>query len=117
MILCRHVGTLMNLKSKLIIDYDSIAGWHYCASEVIASIHIVEWANELYHSNDESVSTNYFSDLSVSYRTKSYETGLQCSNLFGTREYRRHYTTSYTDVVVLNHLRPREFLAKLLFNI
>ena len=77
----------------------------------------IEWTNELYHSNDNSVSTNYFSDLSISYRTKTYEIGLQCNNLFGTREYRRHYTTSYTDVLVLNHLRPREFLAKLLFNI
>ena len=77
----------------------------------------IEWANELYHSNDESVSTNYFSDLSVSYRTKTYEIGLQCHNLFGTREYRRHYTTSYTDVIVQNQLRPREFLFRVFFNI
>ena len=77
----------------------------------------IEWMNELYHSNDESVSTNYFSDLSISYRTKTYEIGLQCSNLFGTRDYRRHYTTSYTDVIVLNQLRPREFLFKVFFNI
>lgn len=77
----------------------------------------IEWMNELYHSNDESVSTNYFSDLSISYRTKTYEIGLQCSNLFGTRDYRRHYTTSYTDVIVQNQLRPREFLFKVFFNI
>ena len=77
----------------------------------------IEWTNELYHSNDRSVSTNYFSDLSISYRTKTYEAGLSCSNLFGTRHYRRHYTTNYTDVIVVNQLRPREFLAKLLFNI
>ena len=77
----------------------------------------IEWMNELYHSNDESVSTNYFSNLSISYRTKTYEIGLQCSNLFGTRDYRRHYTTSYTDVIVLNQLRPREFLFKVFFNI
>jgi len=76
----------------------------------------IEWANELYHSNDESVSTNYFCDISVSYRTKTYEIGLQCHNLFGTREYRRHYTTDYSDVIVFNQLRPREVLAKLLFN-
>ena len=77
----------------------------------------IEWANELYHSNDESVSTNYFSDLSVSYRTKNYEIGLQCHNLFGTREYRRHYTTSYTDVIVQNQLSHREVLFKVFFNI
>jgi hypothetical protein len=77
----------------------------------------IEWANELYHSNDHSVSTNYFSDFSISYRTKTYEIGLQCCNLFGTREYRRHYTTSYTDVIVQNQLRPREFLFKVFFSI
>ena len=77
----------------------------------------IEWTNELYHSNDESVSTNFFSDLSVSYRTKTYETGITCSNLFGTRNYRRHYTTDYSDVFVLNKLRPREFLFRLFINV
>lgn len=77
----------------------------------------IEWKSELYHSNDKSVSTNYFCDLSISYRTKTYEAGLSCSNLLGTLNYRRHYTTDYTDIIVLNQLRPREFLCKILFNI
>jgi hypothetical protein len=77
----------------------------------------IEWTNELYHSNDMSVSTNCFCDLSISYRTKTYEAGLSCSNLLGTLNYRRHYTTDYTDIIVLNQLRPREFLCKILFNI
>ncbi len=77
----------------------------------------IEWANELYHSNDNSVSTNYFSDLSISYRTKTFEAGVQCSNILNTRNYHRHYTTSYTDIVVNNQLRPREFLARVFFNI
>ena len=75
----------------------------------------IEWTNELYHSNDKSVSTNYFSDLSIFYRTKNFEAGLLCSNLFGTRNYRRHYTTDYMDVVVFNQLRPREFMCKFMF--
>ena len=77
----------------------------------------IEWTNELYHSNDKSVSTNYFSDLSISYRAKTFEAGLLCSNLFGTRNYRRHYTTDYTDIIVLNQMRPRDFLCRILFNI
>ena len=77
----------------------------------------IEWTNELYHSNDKSVSTNYFSDLSISYRAKTFEAGLLCSNLFGTRNYRRHYTTDYTDIIALNQLRPREFLARIFFNV
>lgn len=77
----------------------------------------IEWTNELYHSNDHSVSTSYFSDLSISFRTKTFEAGLLCSNLFGTRNYRRHYTTDYNDIIVLNQLRPREFQCKIMFNI
>ena len=77
----------------------------------------IEWTNEFYHSNDKSVSTNYFSDLSIFYRTKNFEAGLLCSNLFGTRNYRRHYTTDYTDIIALNQLRPREFLARIFFNV
>ncbi len=77
----------------------------------------IEWTNELYHSNDKSVSTNYFSDLSISYRAKTFEAGLLCSNLFGTRNYRHHYTTDYTDIIALNQLRPREFLARIFFNV
>ena len=73
--------------------------------------------NELYHSNDKSVSTNYFSDFSISYRTKTFEAGLLCSNIFGTRKYRRHYTTDYTDIIVLNQIRPREFLARIFINV
>ena len=77
----------------------------------------IEWTNELYHSNDKSVSTNYFSDLSISYRAKTFEAGLLCSNLFGTRNYRRHYTSDYTDIIVLNQMRPRDFLCRIMFNI
>ena len=77
----------------------------------------IEWTNELYHSNDKSVSTNYFSDFSISYRTKTFEAGLLCSNLFDTCNYHRHYTTDYADIMVFNQLRPREFLMRLFYNI
>jgi hypothetical protein len=31
--------------------------------------------------------------------------------------YRRHYTTDYTDIIVLNQMRPRDFLCRIMFNI
>ena len=77
----------------------------------------IEWTNELYHSNDMSVSTNCFCDLSISWHTKAFEAGLLCSNLIGSCNYSRHYTTDHTDVVVCNRLRPREFLCKLMFDL
>ena len=44
----------------------------------------IEWTNEMYHSNDHSVSFTYFSDIQVSYRTKKWEVGIQMNNIFGT---------------------------------
>lgn len=49
----------------------------------------IEWDNEIYHSNDKSVSFNYFSDISVSYRRKTYEIGLSLNNIFGNNTYSR----------------------------
>lgn len=72
----------------------------------------IEWTNEIYHSNDHSVSFTYFSDLQVSYRTKKTEVGIQMGNIFGNRQYeRRHISTYYTSYTI-NQLRPREILLK-----
>lgn len=77
----------------------------------------IEWKNELYHSNDESVNTAVFSDLSVSYRTKKYEIGAILNNIFGTREYKRQYISDYYILYSVNQLRPREILCKVAFNL
>jgi len=66
--------------------------------------------NELYHSNDNSVSTNYFADLLVSYRRKRYELKLTCSNIFNNRKYERRLLTSETRTYSVYALRPREIL-------
>ena len=77
----------------------------------------IEWTNELYHSNDHSVSFNYFSDLQISYRTKKIEAGIRMGNIFGNRQYeRRHISTYYTSYTV-NRLRPREILFMVCFDL
>lgn len=76
----------------------------------------IEWTNEMYHSNDHSVSFTYFSDIQVSYRTKKWEVGIQMNNIFGTREYERHYISSYYTRYVISHLRPREILCKVSYD-
>ena len=70
----------------------------------------------MYHSNDHSVSFTYFSDIQVSYRTKKWEVGIQMNNIFGTREYERHYISSYYTCYVISHLRPREILCKVSYD-
>ena len=73
----------------------------------------IEWTNEMYHSNDQSVSFNYFSDVQVSYRTKTIDASIRMSNIFGTSSYERRHVSSYATTCTINRLRPREILAKI----
>ena len=75
----------------------------------------IEWVHELYHSNDESVSTNYFSDFRVSFRHKRREISVMLSNIFGTSNYCREMVTDSYRQYSVNHLRPREILANISF--
>ena len=75
----------------------------------------MEWKHELYHSSDEALPTCYFSDLSVSYRQKKYEVGLDFTNIFGVGDYRQRYVTETQRIFQVNELRPREILARVSF--
>lgn len=76
---------------------------------------LVEWGNELYHSNDNTVSSTFFSDLSVSYKTKNIEAGLAINNIFGKQTFERRYITDTRRLYTVSRLRPRELLVKLRF--
>lgn len=78
---------------------------------------VIEWGNELYHSNDKSVSTSFFSDISVSYKTRRYELGLELRNIFGKQMFERRYLTDAERVVTSCRLRPREIVAMFRFGI
>lgn len=67
----------------------------------------MEWRNEMYHSNNESVSFNLFSDLSVSYRKKTYEAGISIDNIFGNDRYCHRTIISTQRIYTINRLRPR----------
>lgn len=69
--------------------------------------------NELYNSNDNSVSNNYFADVHVSYRTKRYELKLMCNNIFNNKKYERRILMSTTRNYSTYSLRPREALLSL----
>lgn len=76
----------------------------------------IEWKNELYHSNDKTVNTSYFSDLSVSYRKKEFEMGLSCNNIFGTTRYDRRYLDNYEQIYSITRLRPRDLIVHINFD-
>lgn len=76
----------------------------------------MEWSHEVYHSNDHSVSLTYFSDLSISYRTKAYEAGVSVNNLFGSKNYERTLIAADATTCIVNSLRPREIMFKASMN-
>ncbi len=76
---------------------------------------VLQWKNEFYHSNDQSASFNFFSDMSISYRLKDSEISLCINNIMGNDTYeRRIIKPDYTTHTVYQ-LRPREFLIKYSF--
>lgn len=68
--------------------------------------------NELFHTNDKSVGTNYFLDFAISYKVKQWELSLTANNLIGTSEFERRTLGNTIESYSVTHLRPREFLAK-----
>ena len=61
---------------------------------------------------EKKATGNFYSDLTLSYREKSYEIGISCNNIFGTTEYRRRDMTELQQIYSVTHLRPREFMVK-----
>lgn len=70
--------------------------------------------NEVYHSNDESVSFNFFSDLSIAYKAKAWEIRLLCNNLWGRNDYQRKLISTTQETFTMFRLRPREGMIKFL---
>lgn len=75
----------------------------------------LQWKNEFYHSNDQSASFNFFSDLSISYKLKDCEISLCLNNLIGNDTYERRVIKSDFITHTVNRLRPREFIIKYSF--
>lgn len=77
----------------------------------------IECRNEFYHSNDKTISNNYFCDIKASYRTKTFEVGATATNIFGTTDYERHIINSYTRAYTVNTLRPCSILFFISFSL
>lgn len=78
---------------------------------------LLQWKNELYHSNDKSASFNFFSDLSVSYQFKDSEISFCLNNLMGNDTYERKVIQSDHITQTIHQLRPREFVIKYSFTL
>ena len=78
---------------------------------------MVSWLNELYHSSERDFGVNWFSDLSVSYEADRWEVSLIGNNIVGTSQYERIRVSSTVQSYTLTHLRPREALVKLCWDL
>lgn len=75
----------------------------------------LQWKNEFYHSNDQSASFNFFSDVSISYKLKDSELSFCLNNLMGNDTYKRTIINSDYITHTVHQLRPREFIIKYSF--
>ena len=86
---------------------------HYLNLHVFpANRWMISIKNELFHTNDKSVGTNYFLDFAISYKVKQWELSLTANNLIGTSEFERRTLGNTIESYSVTRLRPREFLAK-----
>ena len=71
--------------------------------------------NELFDSSERSIDVNYFCDLSLSYKSKSWEIAFDGNNIFGTSEFERRILGNTIETYSVTRLRPREFIVKVCF--
>lgn len=71
---------------------------------------------DLSHSDDSTVPVSDFLDLSLSYRGKRYEAGIDLYNITGHRSYERTTVSRLTTRHAAYRLRPREVMARVAFS-
>ena len=76
---------------------------------------VLQWKNEFYHSNGQSASFNFFSDMSIAYKLKGSEISFCLNNLIGNDTYERKIIKSDFTTHTVYRLRPREFIIKYSF--
>lgn len=78
---------------------------------------VLSWTNELYHSNDKTVSTSCFSDIWLAYKKKKYDIGITLNNIFGKQTYDRRVIMDTQRIYTSTRLRPREIIFRLAVNL
>ena len=73
--------------------------------------------NALYHTNEEGIDMNYFLDMGLSYKSKRWELSLLANNVIGTSKFERRILGNTIESYSITRLRPREFLAKVSFDL
>ncbi len=77
----------------------------------------IEVSNELFQSQDKSISNSFFTDLSVSCRQKRWEATFIYNNILGTTSLEQTYNANAQQIYLQTRLRPSELLFKLSFSL
>ncbi len=92
----------------------STTDWkHYLNLHIfLANKWMLSIKNELFHTNDKSIGTNYFLDFAINYKVKQWELALTANNIIGTSEFERRIFGNTIESYSMTRLRPREILVK-----
>lgn len=78
---------------------------------------MVTVSNELSHHSERSLGTDYFCDVSISYKACRWELSLTAGNLIGTSQYETRILGNSVETYSVTRLRPRECVVKWSFDI
>ena len=103
--------SLKNMSSGSITDWNHSLDLHVFPKKGW----MISVKNELFDSSERSIDVNYFCDLSLSYKSKSWEIAFDGNNIFGTSEFERRILGNTIETYSVTRLRPREFIVKVCF--
>ena len=103
--------SLKNMSSGSITDWNHSLDLHVFPKKGW----MISVKNELFDSSERSIDVNYFCDLSLSYKSKSWEIAFDGNNILGTSEFERRILGNTIETYSVTRLRPREFIVKVCF--
>ena len=108
----------LNLTHKDLSSGTTIDWRHALNLYVFASKNLLfSLKNTLYHTNEEGIDINYFLDMGLSYKSQRWELSLFANNVIGTSRFERRILGNTIESYSITRLRPREFIAKLSFDL
>ncbi len=69
--------------------------------------------NELFHTNDKSISINHFLDLAIAYKAKRWEFSVTANNLIGTSEFERRTLGNTIESYSITRLESKRSACKM----
>lgn len=94
--------------SESLVDWSHSLDLHFLPE----SRWMLSLENEMYHSNEKEFGLNFFSDISLGYKTNRWKLNFGVNNIIGTSEYKRMAVSAMMQSYTLTLLRPRDYMLK-----